>query len=165
VILSIFACQNGEVLSPAPTAVKGIENPTFVRVLPGNKSVRHPSLVESNSATISASQGGTITCGRVTLVVPAGALEDDTEISIVIEDPSILTAVFGPSGLEFNTPVIMRWNLTGTTAEGNAQATETLYFNEATQLWEPIDALDPPDESTTETELEHFSKYSQSILG
>ena len=164
-ILSVFGCHDGDVLSPKPFAEQGIENPTFVRVLPGEKNVLHPSLAESNSATISASQGGSVTCGLVTLVIPPGALSEDTEITIEIENPAILVADFGPDGLEFNTAVVMRWDLTGTSAEGEAQSTESLYFNETTQLWEEVNMLSPPDANTTETEIEHFSKYSQSTGG
>ena len=164
-ILSLFACQDGGLLSPKPAAEQGIKNPTFVRVLPGDKDVLRPALVESNSAVVTAAQGGAVTCGHVTLVVPAGALSEDTEISIEIENPSILVADFGPEGLEFNTPVVMRWNLAGTSAEGGAQSTESLYFHETTQLWEEIDMLSPPDSNTTETEIEHFSKYAQATGG
>jgi hypothetical protein len=47
----------------------------------------------------------------VTLLIPAGALTEDTEITTEIEDPAVLATEFGLDGLELSIPVIMRWNL------------------------------------------------------
>ncbi len=165
IVLGVFACQNGEISSPDPATTRGIANPTFVRVLPPAKGHSHPKLSQSASDTISASEGGSIVNGHVTLVFPAGALDEDTEITILLPDPLVLVAEFSPDDLTFNEPVTMRWNLEGTTSEGDAENTSSIWYNEQTQLWEELESLTPPDSNTTETGLDHFSKYAQTPGG
>lgn len=65
-------------------------------------------------------EGGTITSsdGKLTLEIPAGALDEDTEITIRRINPEDLPPEFegiegerqyelGPEGLEFNIPIVM----------------------------------------------------------
>lgn len=57
------------------------------------------------TATISAAEGGSLTTpdGKLTLVIPPGALDEDTEISIkAFEGPSGTEYEFQPDGLVFN---------------------------------------------------------------
>ncbi len=62
---------------------------------------------DSTSATISATDGGSITSsdGKMTLTIPAGALDEDTEITITpVETDEGTVYDFQPDGLVFNEP-------------------------------------------------------------
>jgi hypothetical protein len=114
---------------------------------------------------ISATEGGVISNGRVTLEFPPYALDEDTEISIEMETDGTLGVELGPHGIQFNRPVTMKMDLTGTTAEGLAEASGTLWFNEDQGWWETMPKAETSDPNALTATLEHFSKYQGNVTG
>jgi hypothetical protein len=108
---------------------------------------------------ISAREGGTITNGRITLSFPAGALDQDTEITMEALGDGTLGAEFGPHGTVFNKPVVMSMDLRGTNAEGRSDVTSVLYENEERGRFEEIEGAASDDSDTSRALLRHFSKY------
>ena len=82
--------------------------------------------VDSRSTAIVAALGGTVIAGDATLVIPAGALREDTTISVSISAPSPSLPQsatvggkvydFGPNGTTFSTPATLTLPLVGTPA-------------------------------------------------
>ncbi|MBX3170756.1 MAG: hypothetical protein KF760_25345 [Candidatus Eremiobacteraeota bacterium] len=65
-----------------------------------------------NTVTVRAAEGGQFTLSDGTkVVIPAGALPRDTEISVVVptqrQDPHFFQYIFKPSGLVFSTPIFV----------------------------------------------------------
>jgi len=100
-----------------------------------------------------------ISNGRVTLFFPAGALDADTEISMQMMSDGTLGVNFEPHGIQFHKPVIMQMDLRGTTAEGQAASTSTVWDNVDAHRYERMPSLIPVDENTSRSELRHFSEY------
>ncbi len=82
---------------------------------------------EMQKVMITAAEGGTVDAGAVKLSVPAGALEEDTEISVSVVDkaghPSsadiaIDVYEFGPDGTTFKMPVELEFDLAGVDMSG-----------------------------------------------
>lgn len=164
-LFAAFGCSNpGTVTAPDSTPVV-VTSPNFVRILPTSKG--DPALATSSpaSAVISAQYGGTVSNGRVTLEFPPGALNEDTEITIDMLGDGTLGVELGPHGTQFNTPVIMSTDLHGTTAEGMADQTWTLWWNDDLGQWERMEKDSSVDENTNSTLLHHFSKYNSGVWG
>ena len=127
------------------------------------------TVADEATETISAQDGGTITLGRLSLEIPAGALEEDTEITIKGFEESAATFVLEPDGLTFNEPILAHYAFS---AEPPADGSKLMVVLAATApLGEPGELItDVMVERTGEgeyrasIELEHFSfvKYFES---
>lgn len=65
-------------------------------------------------------KGGTIAVGGAVLRVPAGALSEDTEITMTVPAGDYLQVQFAPHGLTFTSSATLQLSLRGTAAEGDA---------------------------------------------
>lgn len=169
-LIASFGCSNdpGVVTAPdsAPQNVV-VDNPNFVRILSASsKGDTDPILRASAVSTvISAENGGTISNGRVTLEFPAGALDEDTQITIEMVGDGTLGVELGPHGTVFNKPVVMTVDLSGTTAEGRAYESTTLWMNPEMDRWERVEKVDSEDNNAGRSLLRHFSRYNQDVGG
>jgi hypothetical protein len=72
---------------------------------------------------ISAADGGFVELSGFRVDIPAGALPADTVVTIDLPtDPALakrVMAEFGPHGIQFNTPVTLRFPLTGVSLNGS----------------------------------------------
>jgi hypothetical protein len=107
---------------------------------------------------ITAENGGVISNGRVTLVFPPNALDEDTEITIEMDTDGTLGVELKPHGIQFSHPVIMTMDLVSTTAEGRGGTSAILWFNDMQEWWEVIDKVQSHN-NEIKTKLNHFSKY------
>jgi hypothetical protein len=165
-LISSIGCSPGTPTAPSLAPQNVVESPNFIRILSASdtKDVQGPSLAQGPVATmISADIGGTITSGRFTLVFSPNALDEDTEITIEVINDGTLGVELGPHGIQFNQPVVLEMDLTGTTAEGEGDAASTLWFNEDQGWWEAMPHLNG-NEDRLKTTLEHFSKYKAGTI-
>jgi L-alanine-DL-glutamate epimerase-like enolase superfamily enzyme len=95
---------------------------------------------------------------------PPDALSCDTWITVEMVTDGTLGVELEPHGIQFNKPVIIETDLTGTTGEGQGGNTATLWYNEVEDWWELIPSLGG-DANTQRSELHHFSKYKVGSLG
>ena len=112
-----------------------------------------------HGSMVSASVGGTVSNSRVTLEFPAGALDKDTYVTMVMVDKDNLVAEFGPHGLVFNKPVTITWKLVGTIREGRAEDTVIKWRNPETNMLEDITNLPVNHQNRVRGLLEHFSEF------
>ncbi len=169
--LFIFSCSNetpldtGQSLAPGGTAASGGNKPNFVVFVGGKSEMPRPFLASPGVCGAIGPAGGVVCNGPVTLIIPEGALGDNTDICISAFNPQQLIAEFTPAGQVFAADVSMRFSLAGTSAEGEAENVTTIWFNPATELWEDVVTEEPIDTNTTETLIRHFSKYAGHIDG
>lgn len=167
-LVSSIGCSPGTPTAPSSAPPDVVESPNFIRILSAasSKGVQGPNLTDTiTSKMISAAEGGVISNGRVTLVFPPEALDEDTEIFILMETDGTLGVELGPHGIQFNRPVVMTMDLTGTTAEGLSAASTTLWYNEDQDWWELIEKIPSDDPDALTSSLEHFSGYKGVING
>lgn len=125
----------------------------------------------SPGTVIVAALGGTVVAGDATLRVPAGALRQDTTISVSTSAPSpalpdtstVRGPVydFGPDGTVFDIPATLTLPLTGTPA-ANERAVIS-YLDPATRQW-----VDLPSTTTGDSisaPLSHFTTFAQRFTG
>lgn len=168
----IFSCgkeaplTSGGAPRPAAEAYSaGLESPNFVVVVDKRKAISRPFLAPPGVCGSIGSAGGVVCNGPVTLIIPAGALADYTDICISAVNQQQLIAEFTPDQQWFAADVSMRWSLVNSSAEGQAENVTTIWFNPTTELWEEVATEAPIDSNTTETLIRHFSKYGQFIGG
>lgn len=162
-LFASFGCSNPGTVTAPDSAPAVVTSPNFIRILSTSKGdPAAPATSSSASSMVSAQYGGTVTNGRVTLTFPAGALNEDTQITIDMLDDGTLGVELSPHGIQFNKPVTMSMDLRGTTGEGMGNDAQTYYFNEDTGLYELQDKL-PGGSDTCNAELHHFSKYKGGI--
>jgi len=161
-LFTSFGCSSpGSVTAPdsSPSAIV-VNNPNFISILSTSKGESNLFMADASaSSMISAEFGGTISNGRVTLEFPPHALDQDTEISIEMLGDGTLGVELSPHGTQFNHPVTMSMDLTGTSAEGNAANTNTVYYNETSDQYELQEKLES-DPNTTRSSIRHFSRYA-----
>jgi hypothetical protein len=112
-------------------------------------------------------RGGTITCGRHTLVIPPGALLRETDITL--RDTSTRTGVVEaqlfPEGQHFLVPVTLSMQIG---AEPNAALGYTIYWYDPTSAllsWVNLGGVPSKDGRSVSTTLLHFSTYRAGTTG
>ncbi len=148
---------------------------------PGNNSNENVETVGTNAdtvtQTISAQDGGSIDSsdGQMTLTIPAGALDEDTEISITpVETDNGTVYEFQPDGLVFNEPATATFEVDASEMEditdedgneldtGNIAPSILLFLVDAdgsTEVIEDIDVSSEEDSSivTVSAPIPHFT--------
>jgi hypothetical protein len=112
----------------------------------------------------SATIGGESTYG-VTLYVPAGAVNEDTYITITVPGGDIAVAEFGPS-MVFNTDVTITFPYDALELNGGSPYDlKPIWYNPSTGAWEYINSTVTVDESnrTVSFTTGHFSRYGWSF--
>jgi hypothetical protein len=109
------------------------------------------------------SMGGTIVLGPHTLIVPAGAVDHDMEITISSSSLTGIAIDCSPSPYHFNAPVTLVLSNVGTQypASNAAPNINAYYMAPDGSLQELQSTVDPVDQTVT-TQTDHFSRY---ILG
>jgi len=109
--------------------------------------------------------GGKLTAGDgapgTKLVIPAGALSEDTLISMEVTSDELehIDFVFGPHGTVFNSPVELE--LSWATINGATSSDLVLYhWHESSQQWvEETTAVWDDNNKKATLYIDHFSKY------
>ena len=158
-LFAAVGCNEGSMVTPVdgPGGV-GIES-DFYGIL---STPDDPALLNAGKvygSMVSASVGGTVSNSRVTLEFPAGALDEDTYVTMMMVDKDNLVVEFGPHGLVFNKPVTITWKLVGTAKEGRAEGTVIKWRNPASGLLEDITNLPTDHPNRVMGLLEHFSEF------
>ncbi len=157
-LLTSFGCSDpGTVTAPDSTPIV-VASPNFIHILSSSKGAPAIATSASAIAMVSAEFGGTVTNGRITLEFPAGALSEDTEITIDMLADGTLGVNLSPHGIQFNKPVTMSMDLRGTTAEGMSDQTSTLWWNEDWEQWEKMEKA-ASGSNVESSYLSHFSRY------
>lgn len=110
--------------------------------------------------TISASTGGVLSLLDVTLVVPPGAVKQDTTFSIDIPDDEVFFNEFGTDGLVFEVPVTVTMSYRDADLSGVDESTIRIgWLNNATGQFENVECEVNRLTKTVTAQLYHFSAY------
>ncbi|UCE66015.1 MAG: hypothetical protein JSU85_14355 [Candidatus Zixiibacteriota bacterium] len=118
------------------------------------------------SEYIEKSVGGTIKIERDVhlheFTIKPEAIEEDTLITIMTVDEEILGKTmilfdFGPEGLKFSIPSILRFDMSE--LENETPTANLFYFHPEEQKWIYLYSVEVKD-GIAEFEIEHFSKYA-----
>jgi hypothetical protein len=126
-----------------------------------------PSYVgEMTEELMTAAEGGEMELGAVKIAIPAGALEEDTEITLKIQSKAdapekekiaIDVYEFGPS-LEFKTPVDVEFDLKGVTVPAGKRA-QVAVLDEEAKKWSVLSGSSEKDGKVSGKTM-HFSKFT-----
>ncbi len=108
--------------------------------------------------------GGVLESGPFELIVPPGALDYVADYEMSHTRFGYVQVDLGPHGAEFDAPVTLNVDLSGT---GLARYDDiTLYWwDEDAEEWVDVGGTWDPDSNMLSTELEHFSRYRPGRAG
>jgi len=156
-VLAAMGCGTNSPVTPSQEiTMPGVENPLFAQLVASAGSSRD-MLGSAKSTLISADEGGTVSNGYYSVYFPAGALSEDTEITIEMARYPEAVVQLGPHGIQFNKAVILSIALNK--LDSDAADYSVLWHNEETGLWENIGGY--IEGGASKVELEHFSDYGQ----
>jgi uncharacterized delta-60 repeat protein len=117
-----------------------------------------------------AAKGGTVAAGGATLVIPAGALDQDTTITVTISSPraslpdgeTIRGSIFdfGPDGTTFNTPATLTLPAAGTPAANESAIIS--FLDPAADRW--VDLRSAGTGTAVSAAVSHFTEYAQRLV-
>ena len=156
VVIGFVVSGCGDFDNPS-SATNGVEN---IRLFRDNSAILGPTYAEK---VIKAKDGGTLTLNRHTIVIPPGALERDTRISIAQPMPGYVLGDFGPDGIHFNKPVELSMTYQFLDLRGIAEDRLTIYWlNPETGTWFDLLAHVDRETQTVTLEVDHYSRYALS---
>ncbi len=131
----------------------------------GATATPDPNEGKTFTQAISAATGGTLRTdtGSASLVVPAGALASDTDLTLAVEAASGTEASvykFGPDGTTFLVPVDLSIKYDGT--PGDKKKAVLAWFNGT--AWEEVPGSSVKD-GFVKGPVSHFSKFSIILVG
>ena len=103
--------------------------------------------------------GGTLSFGRSSLTIPAGALSSNVTISATITLGSSVTVEFAPHGLQFAKAATMVVNYTGCTAPSNT-ALDVYYTDVFGGIMQSMPTASNPAQQSVTALTDHFSGYT-----
>jgi len=133
--------------------VVGVLSPVLTRDVPLDRDEVVSEFIGRSGGEIHLPRAG------LTVVVPRGALDRTTRITVTAPAGDLLGYEFQPHGLQFNRPVTLRQEISQDVAAGGL---EVMYFEG--DLLPEVTALEVLPVSRTRTEavsrIEHFSGYA-----
>lgn len=165
-MLAILLVIPAAMTAPDRISVSGSEPLEFIRLAPhqGENVCEADSGTEDydRSAThatvrMDPDQGGTITLGRYTLVVPPHALTRSYAISLrSCERNGIVGCELHPHGLTFNLPVTLEIDLSGTDVDPYETLSVSCWSDDS-DTWNDVGGVFDPATGVLTTNLNHFS--------
>lgn len=177
ILASILAftlgCSADDIMGPGDVSVPEIGPGSGVEILaePNAKDidpVQGVSFSGHGSALIQADVGGVVSWGRFSVDIPAGALSEDTEISISRPNSQLVMCELEPHGIQFNKPVKLQINYGGTYADDKETGLASFgiyWLNDSTGIWEMVGQKVDAQSNKVEADLEHFSGYATAWEG
>ncbi len=109
-------------------------------------------------ATVGA-HGGVLHVGGDQLVIPAGALDEETLVTATIPADTLADIQFGPQGLHFAKPATLVLSTAGCNV-GGASPRHVVYLDGDGEVLETLNATPAAGGNGVVTRIEHFSSYA-----
>jgi len=114
---------------------------------------------------IKAANGGVVSIGRYSVIVPPRALANDTAITLTIKERTgFVECELLPHGIKFSTPVKLVMNLNGTSASLTDKLT-VFWFDDKAGKWVDIGGAYDTKSLFLSVDLPHFSTYAAGRAG
>ncbi len=168
-VVALAGCVDSNLQAPSVVDQNTSGKPAIVQnVTPTPITfVRYESpITPSTAAKLIGPGGGTLTTGRFTLTVPAGALSSAAVFSLNEVNVDKMQLQVEPTGLSFATPATLQFNYTGTSADpassnyvpgGNLSAA---WFDPSISSWTNIGGSDNSTSKIFTVSLNHLSYYA-----
>ena len=158
------ALVQGGTTSPPILKVNADGTVSYVQVSHVNLGGTLPP--QTKSAKIDGNKGGSVNCGRFTVIVPPGAFVGPATITVSVADPTVLICDLSITPLaanKFKVPVQLVTDLKDlNVSPGN----ETTYWYDPTRdLWVDMNADPDASAKTVTANLNHFSQYGTGKAG
>ncbi len=157
----------GETPATAPAASGGA--PRLMQYSPEqSKQLQLDGMLGTgNKELVKAGDGGTVEAGNFTLVIPEGALAQNTLISLIPTDPNTMVCDIEPSGLQFLKPVTLTFNYRGTSADPTSRnyvpgSLVGVWMDPNISQWVGIGGTDNSKDLEFSVPLSHLSYYALS---
>jgi len=149
--------------APAPTSGWS-GTPEFISTVPA-LGAKLPTTGLSSSAGISGSTGGTVTCGRFRVKIPAGAFSGKGTVTMTVADTAVavVSLSISPGSLNnFKIPVALSYNPTGL----NLSYPVVIYWYDSTRkVWVSLATGVDVATGLPTVLLTHFSNYGAGKAG
>lgn len=158
VVCSVFACTEHN-LTSAPAAPAA--QPDLIGgLLSATGLLKCSSTPYAQSTATIGADGGRISAGPHTLVIPAGALSAPTQITMTVPTGLSVDAVrFQPEGLHFNKPASLTMSYANCSLLGVLLPKKIVYTSDALQILETLLSLDNIFTRKVTGQVNHFSDY------
>lgn len=139
------------------SATDGVES---IRLFRDNRAILGPIHVEK---AIKANGGRTPSLNRYSIVIPANAPKQDTQISISEAKPVYVLGDFGPEGTGFPRPIEFSMSHESLDLGGVLEDRLTMYWiNPETRTWFELQARVDGKAQNARLEVGHYSRYALS---
>lgn len=168
VMLLAFSLVVGCSSNPIGDALGAINNqqpnePVDPKILTRTNNDLGPQLSSSElftEQTVNHLTGATMTLFDVTLIIPPGAVDNDTTFSISIPDPALFYNDFGTHGLQFNVPVtVIMCYRDANLSNVNETSIRLAWYDEYYQSWRDMPCTVDYLTKTVTGQVDHFSSY------
>lgn len=163
-LASISALAGCSMLPTAPrpqAPTPGVYDPRFVTVRqsPGAMSAQS-SGPQSGSASIDGEDGGSLTVGRFTLIVPVDAYDGDRTFTIVVPDPDVLVCDVKTSDPRaFDLPLRLVLNWAGADVVDPTALQILWRVHDTSLMWAPHPTVIDSESQVASTDLRSISDY------
>ena len=106
------------------------------------------------------SAGGVLVIGPHMLVIPAGALSQNTTIRGEVVSGSVNSVRFYPEGLKFSRSAVLTMSYRNCSGLGMLLPKKIVYTDEGLNLLSILQSLDLSGQKLVTAPLEHFSRYA-----
>lgn len=167
-VLPLFGCSDRTSVPSAPDlparSLLTSEVPTTTSGMLELLSLPDPSAPRHAEQWIRAAEGGSVSLGGYRVDIPAGALPQDTLVTIDLPADELLSthliAEFGPHGVVFNQPVTLTFPLDNVLLTGGAVEVKR-WENGA---WQPLGGVVSADGTRLSSTTPHFSYYGGGFM-
>ncbi|HLB53807.1 MAG TPA: hypothetical protein VJK71_01700 [Gemmatimonadales bacterium] len=117
-------------------------------------------LPAASASAVIGKEGGILTVGPHTLVIPAKALPKDVLITAELPSEANNSIVFGPEGLQFKQPASLTMSFDNCGAWGQLRALQIAYTDDLLKVKELVPSVADNRDKTITGSLRHFSRYA-----
>jgi len=117
-------------------------------------------LPAASAAKSIGKDGGVVSVGPYTLVVPKGALKSQVTITAEVVSDKVNSVRFTPEGLQFATGATLTMGYANCSGAGMLLPKKIVYTTEGLKLLEVLNSLDLFSQKKVTTTINHFSRYA-----
>lgn len=173
-VLMSSGCSEDQTPSPvgaeqAPLAASGHSLNKPVASVADSRVARESTLALalweswSVSRLIRASEGGSVSIDAFSINIPAGALAQDTEISLTCDSDTYLQGEFGPDGTQFKIPARVTISYANAKLNGIKLSNLSIsWFDPASNKWVNLGGTIDTNTKTVSVPVWHFTQYALS---
>jgi len=161
VVCFAFACtEHNPTSAPAASAVPAAQPDLVGGLLSSTGLLKCSDLPAAQTTATIGPEGGKISAGPHTLVIPAGAVSAPTQITMTLRTGMGVNAVqFQPEGLRFNKPASLTMSYANCSIISILVPKKIVYTSDALQILETLLSLDNIFTRKVTGQVNHFSDY------